>query len=358
MEKADLTQQLISLKQDVSRLGTHLAEASGCLRDAGVLPSQALIEAIITARADLDRLRSRLLSEAQSLALQPAPEQDDLSSLGKLESLLHTITHAREARGEAEMLRQCALSTLARVMTLQHHEGDPFAPLLELQNSARDLHQAVSNASWSELHPDTQVLVNGRHPFSTLIMLIERQEQLEDDEWVSLQEIIAQSFGKAMAVAAARGKLFFSEFLAAADEHAPPASRSPVNEHEQTVRREDEDIPTIASTDNMQGAAVIAQGSEADPEADAALGESELDASPAMLDDIAVEIPLHADLHHVSAAPQQAPQTAESDGQYDAHTMKQADLDRFLKEQLDSVRKDVITRQKQGFIKNIGRKFM
>ena len=134
MGKDVLNQQLMSLKEDFSQLATHLVAASGYLQDSGVLPSQELIEEIITARSDLDMFSSRLLAEAESLALQPVQEQDDLSSLGKLESLLHTIVHAREAKGEAERLHLCALTILTRVITINHYGSDHFTPLVEIQN--------------------------------------------------------------------------------------------------------------------------------------------------------------------------------------------------------------------------------
>ncbi len=75
MEQDALHQQFVSLKENLSHLGTHLADASDYLQNDGTIPSQELIEEIITARSDFDRFRSRILTEAQSLDLQSLFQQ-------------------------------------------------------------------------------------------------------------------------------------------------------------------------------------------------------------------------------------------------------------------------------------------
>jgi hypothetical protein len=376
MGQDDLHQQFVSLKENFSHLGTHLANASDYLQADGTLPSQQLIEELVTARADFDRFGSRVLAETQSLDLQPIPELDDISSLSDLESLLHHIEHAEKAKGEAEVIRQCALALLARVRTVDHAECDRFAPLLDIQGKVGELRDEISNSRWTDLPPDTQVAANGRHPFPTPLTPVERQAELDDDAWVRLQGIVTQSFGRPMSVAAARGKLFLNESAAAERHSAPgdtkhektapeeevaPSLSPPLIDHEQTVTAGDEATPIIPPGDIAQESPVISQDDQVTPSAAEEVAKTlrgiDGGESQVVQDKATVEMPTHGELFEASTATAtEIPHVHEDDAQYNTPSMKQAVLDRLLKEQLDAVRKEVAGRQKQNFIKNIGRR--
>jgi hypothetical protein len=329
MGQDDLHQQFLSLNEYLNYLGTQLANASDCLLEDGTLPSQKLIDELVTARADFDRFRSRVLAETHDLDLLPAPElDDDIRSLRDLESLLHHIAQAEKAKAEAEAIRQRALALLARVRTIEHAECEHFTPLIDIQNNVGEIGDAISNARWSDLPSETPTLANGSHPFATLLTLVEQHAELDDDTWVGLQEIVSQSFGKSMSVAAARGKLFLNETAAAEDEEdatqgsaEPPLTPPPTNDVEKTLRETDVDASQV-----VHDKSVFDMPDPSRPP----------EASTAMMTDI-------QNLHEEAA-------------QYGAPPMKQAVLDRFLKEQLDAVRRDVAGRQKQTFIKSIGRR--
>ncbi|MEE8302657.1 MAG: hypothetical protein V3S24_09510 [Candidatus Tectomicrobia bacterium] len=313
MEKDDLHRHLGSLREDFSHLGTQLASVSERLQNSGVLPPKALIEGLATARSDFEVFQSRILAVAQSLELQSIPEPDDLASLVDLESLLHTVVQAKEEREETEKIRQGALTVLDRVFIIDHRDSGQFAPLIDIHKKAHDLRDAVSNCRWTDLHPDTQVLADGHHAFSALLSLAELPEELDDDQWARLQGIVAQSFGKPMSVAAARGKLFL------------------------TVPQEEEGTPTIATLQEPDRG-----GSQVD-QAKTPVG---LRRHPELLEETTDTI---TGLQH----------TLEGEVQYDIHTMEQADLERFLNEQLRSVRKEVSThreiekKQERIFMKSL-----
>jgi len=44
-------------------------------------------------------------------------------------------------------------------------------------------------------------------PFASLLLLMDGQQDLDDDQWVAHEDAVAAAFGRALAVAATRGKL-------------------------------------------------------------------------------------------------------------------------------------------------------
>lgn len=364
MEQEDLHQQFLSLNEYFNHLGTQLADASDGLLNDGLLPSQKLLDELVTAREDLDRFRSRALAETQSLDLQPGPELDDIHSLRDIESLLHHIAHAEKAKEDAEVVRQYALTLVTRVRRIGHAECEHFAPLADIHNIADELLAAISNAQWSDMPPDTHALADGSHPFSTLLTLVEQQAELDDDAWGNLQDIVTQSFGRPLSVAAARGKLLLNEI--SETEHLSPSG----NADQETVAPEEHVIDQQATVPLEDKATPISPPEETAEESPVTSQEPQDNLSPAeelakalqRVDDresqegqeqATVAMPSHREGSEASPA---ALADIENEEEEAALSIKQEVLDSFLKEQLDAVRKDAAGRQKQGFIKNIGRR--
>ena len=391
MEQEDLHQQFLSLNEYFNHLGAQLADASDGLLQDGLLPSQKLIDELVTASKDFDGFRSRLVAETQTLGLQPAPEFDDIHSLRDTEPLLHHISHAEKAKGEAEDVRRYALSLLTRVHRIEHAACASFTPLTDLHTTTDALHVAISNAPWSALPPDAHALADGSHPFSTLLTLVEQQAELDDDSWESLQDIVSQSFGRPMSIAAARGKLFLNEIASAehiphsngttqktfvADDQADPDLWLPEDDALPIIPPEEIEaasstVPPEPQIPSSPAAAFAwamqrANDEESQGEEDhTAVARDELAQAPQCSDDGCSQgekeettevAPSHADASEAAASVADNRFADDEDDLDNAPAIKQAVLDGFLKEQLDAVRKDVAGRQKQGFIKNIGRR--
>jgi hypothetical protein len=330
--KDDLEQQFVSLKDVFSNLGTQLTEVSKHLEESGTPPSTDLIEALGSARLEFEAFRGKVLTAAEFLELPSLPELADISSLQALESLLHTVVHAGEAMEEAEKTRQRALTVLDRALTLAHCEHDHYDALLDVQNEAHDLQAAISTCQWTDLHPETQVLADGQHPLTALLTLVESREGLDDEQWIALQDRIAQSFGNPIAVPAARGKFFLAQTaatdsLSTAEETNDAKSArltrdighasSPSIDHGQTVAREDDGRLAPMPGDNSHVSDMTSQ-EEAENVQEADGGDGQ----------------------HIAG----------DKAQYDRQNIAPADLDRFLREQIRAVRKET---QEQTFIRGI-----
>jgi hypothetical protein len=127
------------------------------------------------------------------------------------DSLLRVIGKLEETRLAAEQARQNAFRVLDRVLTIVHRHQADFPPLLECQARARELRRTLLEAPWSDLYPITKPLAEGPYRFPALLALVEHWQDLDDERWKNLHEIVAQSFGRSLAVAASRGDLALPE---------------------------------------------------------------------------------------------------------------------------------------------------
>ena len=206
-ESAILLQNLVSLSEGFSQLGTRLSQAANVLQATGMPPAKTLIDEITASRNSFTELCAKGIALAEALALSPAPKPETIVSLDDLKSLLQTITQAEEKRKSVQELSQRALVTLNRLYAIRHREREVFPPLAECQMRGTVLRNAIAETSWPKLHPSVEELAKADNPFVALLTLVEQGEKLEDDQCIRLQEIVERTFNKSLAIAALRGKL-------------------------------------------------------------------------------------------------------------------------------------------------------
>ncbi|MGB6167745.1 MAG: hypothetical protein WBF52_09180 [Geitlerinemataceae cyanobacterium] len=154
----------------------------------------------------LNTLQTQIVELAAASNLSPLLAVGEQTSLKELKNLLQKL-----AGSEPSALHQQAIQILDRFLSLTHREQPDFPPLRGYQDQVREFRTKIVNLTNSELPPDVQSLVEGRHPVSLLLTSIDRGNQLQDSEWVRLTEAIAKALGQPIAIAASRGKLIFKE---------------------------------------------------------------------------------------------------------------------------------------------------
>jgi hypothetical protein len=207
LTSSSLFQSLTSLTELSGQLSVRLAQAAKRLHETGEVPSETLLEEVATFRQRFLDLSTRGLAVAETLAIPALPPAEELISLHDLKALVQGIAKVEEQRTLYDDIRQRALTVLDRIMQLRHREHATFPPLLECQERAREMREAVAEARWPNLHPATESLASGEDPFSDLLNWIEQLFSLDDDEWALLQDAVEQFFGKPLAIAVSRGKL-------------------------------------------------------------------------------------------------------------------------------------------------------
>jgi RNA polymerase sigma factor (sigma-70 family) len=208
---ADLLKQLTELEQIFCQLEKRVSEASRKLLDPGIPISQQLIQELDESRKNFIQLRDKVLELAESLVVSPMLQAEEIGSLAEIKSVLDRVDLAQKQKSAIALVRDSALRVLERILAIAHRVESNFQSLLECQEKARQLQRAISESQESDLHPDTQLLADGNHPFSKLLTLIAEWEEADDERLDSLEDVVTASFGRTLARAAGRGKLIIQE---------------------------------------------------------------------------------------------------------------------------------------------------
>lgn len=194
-EQPVLIRQLESLAAKFSQVSASISRTVDRLRQPEVVAS--------------DELMARINASWNNLALPCSSALDLAEAL--TDSLLRVVGKLEETRLAAEQARQNAFRVLDRVLAIVHRHQADFPPLLECQARAQELRRTLADSPWSDLYPITKPLAEGPYRFPALLALVEHWQDLDDERWKNLHEIVAQSFGRPLAVAASRGDLALPE---------------------------------------------------------------------------------------------------------------------------------------------------
>ena len=206
---ADTARELLRRNADLATwladLGTRSADAARALAQPGVPPPSDYLEELTDARREFAGLREHVLKVVAQTSLT-APAADDIASTRELDALLRALVDELEQqakRAAAERARDDALALLDRVAALTHRDDPRFASLVACQAQARDVRSTIAGSADSE----RSIWAGALAPFAALLALIDGQQALTDDAWAVLEDTVADTFGRPLAVAATRRKL-------------------------------------------------------------------------------------------------------------------------------------------------------
>jgi class 3 adenylate cyclase len=235
-DSRELREGLSALGERFSRLGADLLEASRVMQETGAPPSERLARQLATLRAEFVEVRGRLLQRASAAGVTVAAAPQALVSLGALEPVLSAIVEAEASgatpeRGEVspdERSRQAALEAavqraigvLNRVLVIMHRDDPAFQPLLECQAKASELRLMLSRVASQNPGYGIERVDEAMLPFADLVALVADRESLDDDRFAQLEGAVRRSFGRPLAVAVSRGRLY----MEGADARAPRPS--------------------------------------------------------------------------------------------------------------------------------------
>lgn len=210
----DLRSDLNSLKQSFSDLSDQLVESATEMREHGLPPKAELAPGIEQARRSFDQLCERTRSLALSLGSIPESAAEQLNSLKEIERLASQIAW--------HLTRQQAERALRRVLALEHNGRADYEPLQACHAHARTILDQL-NAAQVTLPYEAEALARGEHAFAHLLQIIDRREELDEDQLIRLQDSVINgldSVGKSLSIAALLGKLTLPV-------EAPPPSLPP-----------------------------------------------------------------------------------------------------------------------------------
>jgi hypothetical protein len=221
----DLQRRIAALRTRFSDAGARAAAASRALV-ATAPPPESLLAELTAVTAEFAVLRTAVLEHAASLP-RPAAASS-VMRLRDLESVTTAIIAAeaeRERRAAWDVACEKASGVLNRVRALVHREDREFGGLAECQAKARELQTQLSGPPPADLVEQTATLHNRLGPFDALVTLVDGWDRLDDERCAALQDVVAQTFGRPLGLAALRGKLGHEGELPRARQAAPAAER-------------------------------------------------------------------------------------------------------------------------------------
>lgn len=280
---ATATELLADWKQMLTEgdeLAQSLYEAADRLEQDGLPPASSVAESVHDFRRRLETFRN--LVDPHCPAEQAAAE--DRISHAALAAALDRIAEADKVQGQLE-----------RVLTLRHVDDPEYAPLIACREDARQLladRQAgtpQSSATWREF-------IDGKHPLNVLLTQLTGTSELSDDSWAELGERLAQSYGRSLATAVARGRLVFGEKPVEVTSAVPPPEVV-ASELPQVIETQPDLLPAAGgnaeiSVSDPSNAAVLAS----EPSAEIVLPQI-MSGVSAPVFQVDVDTPVDPDLH-------------------------------------------------------------
>src|SRR2546426_1789523 len=224
----DLAKRLAALRERFTTLAATLTQTTQQLQASGTLPPETLVDEIAKVRTDFVDVRHRVLEAARSLSIN-VPAMSEIDSIRALEPVLETVAQAQAAEEKKAALAEArarVMAVLDRVLTVTHMDGPNFAALVQCLTKAREIRQAAQDPKAFDIE-NTPAFLESIPSFAALLSIIEGRDALDDEKFAVLDEAVTQSFGRTLAVAAARGKLAIGVSDPAAPRAAPAAAKEP-----------------------------------------------------------------------------------------------------------------------------------
>jgi hypothetical protein len=192
-----LLQRNAALTARLRELGARGTAVAAALTRPGAPPPDDLVTALGDATREFTALRDAVLTAVAALGLD-TPLADTIDSTRRLDAVLAVLVEGAESAERQAALAE-TVSILDRIAALSHRDDPGFYGLATCQSHAADVRAALASRG--------QVDRDAIAPFASLLLLMDGQQDLDDDQWVAHEDAVAAAFGRALAVAATRGKL-------------------------------------------------------------------------------------------------------------------------------------------------------
>lgn len=198
----ELSRRIQALGSEFKALSEPLAGAVTALKEPGAPLANDLLQRLLVGRDEFVALRDALNERGEKAGVGPVDcELSSLSGLGRY--LVRIETEHRRV----EQTRKAALALLDRALGLTHVDQPEFAPLKACQEGHGAERSKLAKATGAQLEELAKPLTRDDHPLMSLFALVAGPDALDDDAWANAYEVVSQTYGRPLAVAASRGKL-------------------------------------------------------------------------------------------------------------------------------------------------------
>ena len=228
---SEQTDQVESQFQD---LRATLKKVCENLKKPGSPPPPEILTKIKNATNSFDELKSSVTKWAKSVQMSDT-EAQELDSIEAITTFSKNIVARQDHLQQDEKV----LEYINRALSIKYAtEGESFLPLEDFRSDLNKLKNRISTSPVSgEAEKDRTQILENKHPINDLLTLLEHGDELDDERYGQISEIISEKYGRTFSAAAVRGRLIFP------DQEEPPPPSDVKEKSEESKPESADDLP-------------------------------------------------------------------------------------------------------------------
>ena len=239
-------EQLDQVKNQFQDLRTTLEEVCENLKEPGSPPPSEILKEINSAIESFEELKSTVTKWAEAVQM-PDTEAQELDSIEAITIFSKNIVAHQDHLQQEEKV----LEYINRARSIIYaKEGESFPPLEDFHRNLDKLEKRVSTSPISDegQNERTQILAN-RHPINGVLTLLEHGDELDQESYDQISEIISEQYGHSFMIATVRGSLIPPEIP---DPKGPQPFPDTEEESEEPEPKGADDLPVDGQTEVQQ----------------------------------------------------------------------------------------------------------
>ena len=200
------SKQLDQVKNQFQDLSTALEEVCENLKGSNSPPPSEIMEEIINSANKIsEELKFCVIEWAKSVQMPDIPDAQELDSIKAIMTFSKNIVaHQNNVQQDKKVLRY-----INRALSIKYvKEDESFEGLEQFRRDLNNLKNRVSTSpTTEEVQKDKSQILEDKHWINDLFTLLECGEELDDERYGQISDIISEKYGRTFEAAAVRGRL-------------------------------------------------------------------------------------------------------------------------------------------------------
>ena len=200
------SKQLDQVKNQFRDLSTALEEVCENLKGSDSPPPSEIMEEIINSANKIsEELKFCVIEWAKSVQMPDIPDAQELDSIKAIMTFSKNIVaHQNNVQQDENVLRY-----INRALSIKYvKEDESFEGLEQFRRDLNNLKNRVSTSpTTEEVQKDKSQILEDKHWINDLFTLLECGEELDDERYGQISDIISEKYGRTFEAAAVRGRL-------------------------------------------------------------------------------------------------------------------------------------------------------
>lgn len=237
--------QLGQVQDQFRNLSTTLEEVCENLKGSDSSPPSEIMEEIInSANKSFEELKSCVIEWAKSVQMPDIPDAQELDSIKAITTFSKDIvTHQDNVQQDEKVL-----GDINRARSIKYvREGESFEGLEQFRRDLNNLKNRISTSPISkEVQKDKSRILEDKHWINDLFTLLECGDELDDERYGQISDIISEKYGRTFEAAAVRRRLILP------DQEEPPPPPDIKEKPEESKPESTDDLPVDGQVEVQQ----------------------------------------------------------------------------------------------------------